>query len=303
VNVGEQLGLGGARVSAQQDIQLRAEVAASRLGKVLARAAKQLEQDPLLHVLVLIDGRSNSARQPLVDIRLLGQALEQRYALLSQLQLVVVVGVPQPVRLLLGKVDDVDVRLVDGHQIPRLGIGAVGDGAVHAGDGHPVPGHDLVHQLPVDKQHDGVRRLTRRHVVRTLLQLHHLLVGELAPVVDKPEAVVGVAVGAEHRLLDAAALHVRVGHVVTDGAAEPALRQLGNQIAGPDHHPRDGDQLIDVLGVEAAHVLRVIRVVRPHLDLMLQLGFGKPLEEHLVHRHVEGGDDLLGIGLAIKKPT
>jgi len=71
--------------------------------------------------------------------------------------------------------------------------------------------------------------------------------------------------------------------------------ELGNEIAGSDDHAGDGDQLIDVLRVEAAHVLGVVRVVRPHLDLVLQLRLGKLLEEHLVDGHVEGGDDLLGV--------
>ena len=83
MNVSKQLRLGSAGVSAQQDVQLCTEVAAARLGEVLPRAAKQLEQDPLLDVLVLVDGGGDGPGQPLVDVGLLGQALQQLYPLLG----------------------------------------------------------------------------------------------------------------------------------------------------------------------------------------------------------------------------
>jgi len=43
----QQLGLAGARVTAQQDVDLGTEVAPARLAEVLARAAEQLQQDTL----------------------------------------------------------------------------------------------------------------------------------------------------------------------------------------------------------------------------------------------------------------
>jgi hypothetical protein len=82
VNIGEQLGLGCSGITAQQDVQLRTEIATTSLGEVLARAAKKLEQDTLLDVLVLIDGGGDGPSQPLVDVRLLGQTLQQLHSLL-----------------------------------------------------------------------------------------------------------------------------------------------------------------------------------------------------------------------------
>lgn len=47
VDVLQQLGLAGARVPAQQDVHVGAEVAAARLTEVLAAATKQLQQNTL----------------------------------------------------------------------------------------------------------------------------------------------------------------------------------------------------------------------------------------------------------------
>ena len=76
--------------------------------------------------------------------------------------------------------------------------------------------------------------------------LGYLLVTESGSVVDEREGVVGVAVSAEGRLGDAAALHLDVGLQVAHGAAEEAATDLGNQVGGADDHARDGDQLVDV---------------------------------------------------------
>ena len=55
----EQLGLAGPRVPAQQDVQLRPELAPARLGEIFPVPSEQLEQDPLLHVLLLVDAGSD----------------------------------------------------------------------------------------------------------------------------------------------------------------------------------------------------------------------------------------------------
>lgn len=64
--------------------------------------------------------------------------------------------------------------------------------------------------VTISPAHDGTWRL---------LQLHHLLVGELRAVVDEVEGVVGVAVAAQRGFGDAAALDLhgnrRLAHVAT----------------------------------------------------------------------------------------
>ena len=49
---------------------------------------------------------------------------------------------------------------------------------------------------------------------------------------------------------------------------------LGHQRGESDHHAADGDELVNVLWVEEAHVLGLFSVVRPDLNLVLQLCVG-----------------------------
>ena len=104
--------------------------------------------------------------------------------------------------------------------------------------------------------------------------------------------MVGVAVGAEGGLSDPAPLDLDAGLHVADGTPEEGLTHLGHQVGGSDHHPGDGDELVNVLGIEGSHVASLVGVERPHLDLVAQHRVGVTLEEHLVHRHVKSGDHL-----------
>ena len=81
-----------------------------------------------------------------------------------------------------------------------------------------------------------------------LLQLHHLLVAELRPVVHQVVRVVGAAVRAQRRLGDSAALDLHRQRLATDVALEERLAHLRNEARRPDHHPPDRDQLVDVCG-------------------------------------------------------
>ena len=49
---------------------------------------------------------------------------------------------------------------------------------------------------------------------------------------------------------------------------------LRHQRGESDHHAADGDELVNVLWVEEAHVLGLFSVVRPDLNLVLQLCVG-----------------------------
>ena len=70
----EQQGL-----AAQQDVHLRPELAPARLGENFLVSSEQLEQDPLLHVLVLVYAGSDGPGQTLVDVRLLAEAGEEHW--------------------------------------------------------------------------------------------------------------------------------------------------------------------------------------------------------------------------------
>lgn len=73
----EQLGFAGTGVTAQKDVDLGAEGSAPDFREVFPGASEQLEQDTFLDVLVLVDGRGDGPSQTFVNIRLLGQILEQ----------------------------------------------------------------------------------------------------------------------------------------------------------------------------------------------------------------------------------
>ena len=51
----EELRLAGARISTQEDVDLRPEVTTPTALEVLASSPKQLQQDSLLDILILVD--------------------------------------------------------------------------------------------------------------------------------------------------------------------------------------------------------------------------------------------------------
>ena len=70
---------------------------------------------------------------------------------------------------------------------------------------------------------------------------------------------------------------------------------LRHQRGEADNHTTDGDELINVLRVEEAHVLGLFCVVCPDLNLVLQLCIGVQRCEHLIGSHVQDGDHLLWV--------
>ena len=60
--------------------------AATLLRKLLLGSAEKLQKDPLLDVLVLINGRGDGSGQSLVDARLLGKSYEEVEAFLREIQ-------------------------------------------------------------------------------------------------------------------------------------------------------------------------------------------------------------------------
>ena len=58
--------------------------------------------------------------------------------------------------------------------------------------------------------------------------------------------MVGVAVGAESGLSDAAAFNLNGGLQMADGATEESRVDLRNQVGRANDHASDGDQLINI---------------------------------------------------------
>lgn len=191
--------------------------------------------------------------------------------------------------------DDVDVRPVNRlySRGPRDNLN--GHRAINPRDGDPVAGGDGIHEVVVSVHDDGVGRLSCGHVVRRLLQLDHLLVRVVAAIVNQAEAEAVVAVGADGGLAYATAVDLHHTRQGAHDALEEGLAHLGNDVGRSNDHARDGDQLIDVLGIQAAHALGSGNIEGSHLDLVIQHSCGILFEEHLVDSHVHGGDDLLGI--------
>ena len=80
-----------------------------------------LPQDFLLHLIILVDERSHSARQPVLEILLLEQVVKHGHSLVFH-QGGGVAGM-QAVRADLAKVHRVDVGLLDGEQVGHFGVG------------------------------------------------------------------------------------------------------------------------------------------------------------------------------------
>lgn len=59
-------------------------------------------------------------------------------------------------------------------------------------------------------------------------------------------AVGGVAVAADGRFGDAAAVHLHTRVERTHLTAEERLLHLRDQLRGADHHPTDSDELVDI---------------------------------------------------------
>ena len=71
----------------------------------------------------------------------------------------------EPFQIHLPVVDDVKVRLVNGEHVSLSRVNPKRSCSVNPGNGDAVSGLDLVHEVPVSKNHHGVRSLSGRHVL------------------------------------------------------------------------------------------------------------------------------------------
>lgn len=164
--------------------------------------------------------------------------------------------------------NDVNVGFVDRLHVAHSGVDADGDSSVDACDVHSVPRLDLVHQVVVSKEDDCVWCLASGHVLRRLLELDHLLVGEDGAVVDERHAVGGVAALAGAGLRNAASVYLHPGRVGAHLALEEGLLHLGDQLGRPDHHAADGNELVDVFWIQVPHILSLQCIEWSYLNLM-----------------------------------
>jgi hypothetical protein len=87
----------------------------------------------------------------------------------------------------------------------------------------------------------SVSALTRR-----FLKFHHLFISKLRAIVDKAEAVIGVAVGTQCRLSNTASIYLDSSCVCTNDAPEESLTHLRHNVWRSNHHASNCDKLIDI---------------------------------------------------------
>jgi hypothetical protein len=81
---------------------------------------------------------------------------------------------------------------------------------------------------------------------RWFLKFHHLFIRELWTIVDKAKAVIGVAVGTQCRLSNAASVYFHSSCVCTDNALEESLSHLWHDVWCSNHHATDSNKLINI---------------------------------------------------------
>ena len=258
MHVLQDLRLGRRRVAAQQHVDVAAVLGAAALLEGFVGAAEELQQDALLNVVHLEHARRERARQQLVHGGPRRRRLDPRFLLLADLAHLLRVAGDLLRELLLdgGDVDahaalvdlldveHVDVRLEEVLDGALARVDPDGVGPEDARHFDPVSGLAHVHELFVHAQRDGVRRLAVGHVVGRLLQLNHLLVGELAAIVHDLHGVSGLtgSPGTDGWLGNLAAVERYIDRMVTSGALEVsyfrlALPLLGHGSAYPSSCP------------------------------------------------------------------
>jgi hypothetical protein len=171
----------------------------------------------------------------------------------------------EPLGIGLSEVNNINVRPVDWAHIPHSRVQHWGDSPVDTSDRDPVTRLNLIHQVIVAVEQDGLRRLSSRHVIYKcvnllikkkwsddgkftgrFLQLDQLLVAEVGSVVHQGKAMVCVAVATEGWLSNAATVHFNLSCASTDDALEEGLPHFGDDVRCADHHATQCNELINV---------------------------------------------------------
>ena len=294
VHVGEQLGLGGGRVAAEEHVDVAAVLWAASLVEGLVGAAEELKEDPLLHVVHLVDRRSQGARQEVIDVRPGAGLPDLRlFFSIDSLHLleawsvkgssfIVADGERGGVgthTLVINFLDvhRVDVGLMNALDGALAGIHAHGCDPEHARKFNAVTGFAEIDELIVDADRHRMRRLAGRHRVWCLLELDDLLVGEAAPVVDNLHGVFGPAPGsgAFGGLTNLAAVQGHRDRMATDVALEESILHIGDDWRCSDDKPLDADEFVHVRRVQSSEIDSLVETIRPNgiqsiVNLVLQ---------------------------------
>lgn len=265
--------------------------------------SKQLQKNTLLDIRVLIDGRSNCTSQSIVHIGFLGQNAQQFDTLRWEDVVFALLLLVQTFVVHFAIVHHINVSAIHRFNDTCPWILLDRNGSIDSCHCDTIAGLHFVNQIVVRKEQHVVWRLSGGHVIRSLLQFHHLLVGKLRSIVHQLETVVGVAVGAQSGLMNATTINLDGRCERTNDALEESLTHFWDDVGRSDYHAADRDQLINVLWVKGAHVACLLCVEGSHLDLVLQHSCRITFEEHLIDGHVECWNDLLRIAdeLAIQR--
>ena len=83
-------------------------------------------------------------------------------------------------------------------------------------------------------------------LTRRFLKFHHLFISKLWAIVDEAEAMIGVAVGTQCRLSNAASFDLHRSHIRTDNALEESFTHLRHNVRCSYHHASNRNKLIDI---------------------------------------------------------
>ncbi len=171
----------------------------------------------------------------------------------------------------------VHVGLVNALDSALAGIHAHGCDPEHARELNTITGFAEIDELVVDTDGHRMRRLAGRHRVWCLLELHDLLVGEAAPVVDNLHGILGPAPGsgAFGGLTDLATVQSHRDRMATDVALEESILHIGDDRRRSDDKPLDADEFVHVRWVQSSEVGSLVKTIRPNgiqsiVNLVLQ---------------------------------
>ncbi len=164
--------------------------------------------------------------------------------------------------------NNIDVSLVHAPQAALRRLQAHGHGAVNARDLNAVTRLGFVHHFIKRAQVHRVRSLALRDIAGALLALDQLAVVEAAAVVDDDHRLLRAADFALRGLRDAALVELYLRRVLANVALKERCLKVWNDGGGADDHTTEGNELVDVGGVEVAHDVQASEVERPHFDLI-----------------------------------
>ena len=245
-------------------------------------APEELAQDPLLDVIELPDARCQSLGEALVDVGVLSElshlfnppirehASPVAYILLFGRGLP---GAQRRARRLgvlsprgQSVVDYVQVGLVDRADGSLARAHALRDGTEDTRHLYTVTRADSIHEIVECEQDNGLGRLALGNLVWRLLQPHHLLVREEAAIMHHLHGHFRGTILAGGGLVDAASINHHFGTTVAKDTPEVPLLEVRDHRAHASYHARDGDQLIDVAGVQIPKAVLHLEVEGSDLD-------------------------------------